>query len=194
MKYFAATLAIWFFSWPAFAQPDAPAFYRGLAERLRPEAEFRVPMPSGGDLQFSYKLKIGDPIYQLPKISDFITNPAQSKYFDRKVWDRLWLKDGSTAFIGGEEVPLTCVFMSLQDNRYSGPRLPIVPELIISFYIVANDYTCQGPIKPGWPQTGGDKENWSTYIHYEVRDPTIMLPTDIKLRYRKSSFPALLVR
>ena len=58
---------------------------------------------------------------------------------------------------------------------------------------MANDFSCQGPIRPGWPRTGGNKENWDTYLHYEIRDPTIMLPQDALIRYRWNETKAVLI-
>ena len=175
-------------------KPDGPEVYRKFTMALRTEGEFKVPMPDHGDLHYSYKFEIGDPIYSEPIISDLASDVDHPKLFFRRFWDRIWLKDGSYALIGGDQVPLTCIFISGQDNRYNAKTSPTTPDFIIDVYLVANDFTCKGPIKPGWPQSGGKKENWDTYLHYEVRDPTIMLPVEAQLRYRWNEFPAILVR
>jgi hypothetical protein len=194
----ACTLALLiFYTNSSFGQslkPDGPAHYRKFTMNLRQNGEFKVPMPARGDLPFGYKIILGEPIYPEPILSDIGSDMQNPRLFSRKFWDRVWLKDGSYITIGEDQVPLTCVFISGQDNRYSGPLPPTIPEYIIKVFLVANDFTCKGPIKPGWPQSGGKKENWDTYLHYEVRDPTIMLPVDIKLRYRWNEFPAILVR
>lgn len=176
-------------------KPD-PAFYRQMVLRVRAEGSFKVPMPSGS-MPFDYKFEFGDPIYKEPMTSDlaYDVNQPNGPNVIRLFWDRIWLKDGSYATIEGEQVPLTCIFVSGQDNRYTGaPISPLFPEFVVKVYLVANDIGCQGPIRPGWPKTGGKKENWDTYIHYEVRDPTIMLPVDTILRYRWNEFPAILVK
>lgn len=197
---FVSCLLIAFVSSNAWAakKPPAPetAFYRQFTQRLRTEGEFKVPMPSGS-MHFDYKFEFGDPIYPQPLSSDTIYDSSRpdGTSIIRLFWDRIWLKDGSYVTIEGEQIPLTCVFISGQDNRYAGaPISPLFPEFIIKVYLVANDIGCQGPIRPGWPKTGGKKENWDTYIHYEIRDPTIMLPMDTLLRYRWNEFPAILVR
>jgi hypothetical protein len=189
-------LASLLFSFAAPARPKVPVeaqrFYRDMILQIRDQGSFRVPMPNG-DLPFSYKFEWSDPIYQLPVVNDTSVDMDHPKLFWREFWDRIGLKDGSYALINGEQVPLTCVVVQGQDNRYAGRASPLIPEFILTVYLVANDYTCQGPIRPGWPQTGGRKENWDTYIKYEVRDPTIMLPVDPLLRYRWSEFNGYLV-
>lgn len=180
----------------AFAEPTASEvqFYRDLTLKLRTEATFKIPMPSNGDMVYDYKLEFGDPIYEKPLITDIHLNIDDKEHFSRSFFDRIWLKDGSYMTVGGEQVPLTCVFVNGQDNRFSGNNSPTIPQFIMRVYIVANDYTCKGPIRPGWPQTGGKKENWDTYAHYEIRDPTIMLPVETGLRYRWNEFVSILVK
>jgi hypothetical protein len=167
-------------------------YYRKLTMDIRREASFRIPMPDGKDMNYSYKIELGEPIYAEPMVSDTSAD-TKGKFF-RSFYDRIWLKDGSIAKLGGEEIPLTCIFVSGQDNRYSGNDSPLFPQFIMKIIVVANDYTCSGPIRPGWPAGGGRKENWGTYIHYEVRDPTIMLPVENGLRYRWNEYTSILVR
>lgn len=169
-------------------------YYRELTMRIRTSGAFKIPMPANGDMIYDYSLEIGDPIYSEPIISDVPVGTNRPGKFWRSFYDRVWLKDGSFVTVGGEQIPLTCIFVSGQDNRYSGSASPLYPQFILRIFIVANDFTCQGPIRPGWPETGGRRENWDTYVHYEVRDPTIMLPVESKLRYRFNEFNSILVR
>lgn len=192
MKKFSLLLCL--LSLTATADSGGPdkAYYRKLTLDIRPEASFRIPMPDGKDMNYNYKLEMGEPIYAEPIISD--TSADNSGKFFRSFYDRIWLKDGSFAKLGGEEIPLTCIFISGQDNRYSGGGSPLFPQFIMKITIVANDYTCSGPIRPGWPTGGGRKENWDTFLHYEVRDPTIMLPVEASIRYRWNEYTAILVK
>ena len=180
----------------AFANPSQKdlEYYRELTLKIRSETTFKIPMPDGRDMFYDYKFEMGDPIYPEPIVSDIPVLFDNQNHFFRSFFDRIWLKDGSYVKIAGEQVPLTCVFVSGQDNRYSGNDSPIFPQFIMKIYIVANDYACKGPIRPGWPETGGRRENWDTYVHYEVRDPTIMLPVETGLRYRWNEFTSILVK
>jgi len=178
----------------ASTDPNDIRYYRDLTLQVRKEATFKIPMPANGDMFYDYKLEIGDPIYPEPIIGDIPVGSDRPGKFWRSFFDRIWLKDGSYVNVGGEQVPLTCIFVSGQDNRYAGNDSPLFPQFIMRIYIVANDFTCQGPLRPGWPETGGRKENWDTYVHYEVRDPTIMLPVETSLRYRWNEFTSILVR
>ncbi|UOF01364.1 hypothetical protein [Bdellovibrio reynosensis] len=166
--------------------------YRNLTLKVRTAAEFMVPFP-GMKSSITYSFEFAEPAYQLPIISD-IHMASSPVYFYRNFWDRIFFKDGSYMEINGERLPLTCMFISGQDNRYGQKdSSPLFPEFVIRVYLVANDYSCQGPKKPGWPEVGGKEENWDTYIHYEIKDPTIMLPVDAKIRYRWNEFNMVLV-
>lgn len=192
-------IAIFLFSWTAQvhaeATPTEKKFYRDLILRIRTEAGFKVPMPANGDMHFDYKMEFDQPMWNEPMTNDLSIGSTQGKKkFFRNFWDKIFLKEGSFITVGGEQIPLTCVYVAGQDNRFSGKVSPLFPELILQITFVANDWTCQGPISPGWPSNGGKKEAWETYIHYEVKDPTIMLPTEASLRYRWSEFEAVLVR
>lgn len=180
-----------FFSF-AKSSPAEKKFYRDLTLNIRPEATFKVPM-IGSEQLFDYKLEPGAPIYSEPIIEDtpLVREP---KKFYRTFWDRISVKDGSRIYINGQEIPLTCIFVWGQDNRFSGLADPRFPQFVIRVYLVANDYTCTGPINPGFPENGGKEESWDTYIHYEIKDPTIMLPIEAKIRYRWNEFNAILVR
>lgn len=178
----------------AFASPTPEdlLYYRNLTLSLRTDAVFKVPQINQDQL-YDYSLAIGSPIYAQPMVSD-VSVIDQPDKFMRSFWDRIFLKDGSKVVINGEEIPLTCIFVSGQDNRYAGEPNPLIPQFIMRVYLVANDFSCVGPINPGWPDNGGKKETWDTYVYYEVRDPTIMLPVEAKLRYRWNEFHSILVR
>ena len=169
--------------------PTAP-FYRDLSLRVRPEGAFQIPLPGNTLLEFNYHFAMGSPIYKNAIIQDMqLTHSAN---FFRMFWDRLSFQDGSYLQFGNEKVPLTCMFIVGQDNRFMGPKNPLMPDTILKVYLVANDYSCTGPINPGWPSNGAKKETWDTYLYFEVRDPTIMLPTEVKVRYRWNEFQAIL--
>jgi len=172
--------------------PEDLKYYRDLTLQIRSDATFKVPF-IGGDQDFDYKFEMGAPIYPKPIVVD-TPSVTNSKKFYRTFWDRIFVKDGSRIVLNGQEIPLTCIFVSGQDNRFSGFSDPRFPEFIMKVYLVANDYTCTGPLNPGFPQNGGKEQAWDTYLYYEIRDPTIMLPTEIKIRYRWNEFNAVLVR
>ena len=176
----------------AGVKPEDLKYYRDLTLQIRTDAGFKVPMLDG-DQNFDYKLELAAAIYPQPIVVDtpMATNPQK---FYRTFWDRFFVKDGSRILLNGQEIPLTCIFVSGQDNRFSGFNDPRFPQFIMKIYIVANDYTCTGPLNPGFPQNGGKEQAWDTYLYYEVRDPTIMLPVEIKIRYRWNEFNAVLVR
>ena len=160
-----------------------PEFYRAFTMRLQKKGLFRVFMPNGQHQDVKFNFTFGEPLYREPIVNDLRWDPPKPEVL-RSFWDRILFKDGSTLEIGGEKLPLTCVYIHGQDNRFSGRQGPLIPEFVFKVYLVANDFACQGPIRPGWPESGGREENWDTYIHYEVRDPTIMLPTEALVRYR----------
>jgi hypothetical protein len=172
-------------------------FYRELVLKIRMQAEFTVPMPANGDMHFDYKLEFDQPKWKEPLVSETTVKDGDlnpSGKVVRDFWDKVFLKEGSYLNVGGEQIPLTCIHVAGQDNRFSGKSGPLFPDLILKIIFVANDWTCQGPINPGWPGNGAKKEAWDTYIHYVVKDPTIMLPVDAGLRYRWNEFEAVLVK
>lgn len=175
--------------------PSAP-FYRDFTMKVRKVANFKVPVPGSADFSFHYELDQSTPLlptFADPLLSDLPSVPPEPQGYFRKFWDKVLLKDGSYVQLGDQKIPLTCIFISGQDNRFLGVPNPLFPEYLIKVYLVANDYTCTGPVNPGWPATGSKKETWDTYIYYEVRDPTIMLPTEVKLRYRWAEYTGVLV-
>ena len=122
-------------------------------------------------------------------MSDFFIDPLGS-FWIRNFWDKVFVTDDSNLVLNGETIPITCIFINGQDNRFSGKDTPLIPDFFMQVYLVANDYTCTGPINPNWPLASGKKETWDTYVYYEIRDPTIMLPTEIKIRYRWEEYKA----
>lgn len=172
---------------------SAPQFYRDFTQKVRQTGEFQIPLP-GASTDLNYSFELAQPVYPMPLITD-LHMASGNKYFFRSFWDRILLKDDSFLNINGEKLPLTCIFIIGQDNRFTDPKMnsPLLPEFILKVYLVANDFSCQGPIKPGWPATGGRKENWGNYIYFEVRDPTIMLPVEAQLRYRWNDYNVVLV-
>ena len=173
----------------AAISPEDIAAYRQLTMKIRSEASFEVPA-IGTKHRFEYKFEFAEPIYPEPIAHEYLI--AERTY--RNFWDRIFLKDGSRLIVNDEEIPLTCIFVSGQDNRFNGLADPRFPEFIMRIYLVANDYTCTGPINPSWPANGGKKEMWDTYVHYEVKDPTIMLPMEPMIRYRWNEFKAIWVK
>jgi hypothetical protein len=172
--------------------PEVVKYYRDLTLRIRSSAEFKVPM-IGSDQTYSYELKFADPVYKDPMVGDLVLGNDPTKFY-RSFFDRIMLKDGSYALINGEQIPLTCIFINGQDNRNSGNTDPRFPQFIMKVYLVANDFSCVGPINPGFPSNGGKEEAWDTYLYFEVRDPTIMLPVEAKIRYRWNEFHSVLVK
>lgn len=169
------------------------AFYRELTLKVRDRAEFLIPFP-GNQSNINYFLEIGSPLYKVPIVSN-VQIYNRGPYFYRTFWDRVLLKDGSYLEVNGEKLPLTCIFIDGQDNRFSDPKAldsPLFPDLLLKVYLVVNDFSCQGPLRPGWPENGGREENWDTYLYYEIKDPTIMLPTEAKLRYRWNEYHIVL--
>lgn len=163
--------------------------YQELAKKVRSSAEFFVPMPGVSTSEISYSMQIDRQKQEL------ITNEYVFENKDTMIffWDRYFLKDESYLLINGEKIPLTCLVIKGQDNRKSKKENnnPLIPDFIIDVTLVANEYTCTGPLNPNFPWSG-KKEMWNTYLHYRVIDPTIMLPTDAGLRYRWNEFEAVL--
>lgn len=164
-----------------------PESYREFIQRIRPFSGFLADIPIEGGFLVNYSFEWGEPEKEAPTLSDIYLSPT-SPYFYRTFIDRIFLKDGSTLKIGKESVPLTCLFIFGQDNRFSGKTSPLIPDFLLRVYLVANDFSCTGPLNPAWPAATARKENWNTYLYYEVRDPTIMLPVESRIRYRWNEF------
>ena len=171
--------------------PPTPQFYRDLTLKIRPNGTFRIPMPTGQDAMISYHFEWGTPKLTEPDTFQLPIN-SEANTFTLLFWDRIYLKDGSFLEINGQKLPLTCVTVEGQDNRF-GKDSPLFPDLILKIRLVANDFSCTGPLNPGFPENGGKKEMWDSFLSYTVRDLTIMLPTDATLRYRWNEFGAIIV-
>lgn len=169
-------------------------YYRALTLSIRKSAEFKIALPSGQDDLLDYDLDFGTPIYDLPKFSNLYLDSNDKSKFYRTFYDRIFLQNGSKIQIGEDFVPLTCVFIKGQDNRYSGNTSPLFPRIVLKVYLVANDFSCIGPINPGYPDNGGREETWDTYLNFTIKDPTIMLPTESLFRYRWNEFNTILVK
>jgi|GEM_PF-644670 len=169
----------------------AHSFYRELSLKVRTQGNFQIRMPSNGDLHFSYQLQLGTAVFNEPIIRDYPLDQTQNRIL-RVFYDKIFLEDGSSLELSGEKVPLTCLFIRGQDNRLAKNN-PLLPDILLQVYLVANDYSCTGPINPGWPENGGRKETWDTYLRFDVRDPTIMLPVETLLRYRWNEYSAVLI-
>ena len=172
--------------------PPEAKIYRDFTNQIRSSSVFSIAMPGNDNAQFSYAFQMGAPIFHDPIAYDFYMDPDDKNKI-RHFWDKVSLKDGSAITIGSRSIPLTCIYISGEDNRFSGKTTPLLPDYVLKVYLVANDFTCTGPINPGWPGNGQKEEAWDTYIYFEVRDPTIMLPTETKLRYRWNDYQAFLV-
>lgn len=183
------------FSTASFARPTPPhkkpnendlkKHYRSLIMRVRTEGEFKVAMPDRGDLVFKYKMQLDE-----PKYAETIVTPIWGYY---EFWDKIFLKEGSYIELGGEQIPLTCIHVAGRDLGLDKNK-PEIPQYMIRFFFVANDWTCTGPINPNYPKFSTRKDAWDTYLHYDVKDETIMLPTEPGLRYRWNEYEAVLVR
>lgn len=171
-------------------------FYRDLVLKIRTQGEFKIAFPNDADQVFKYKLEFDQPKWEEPKVAEHTLYDPDSteKKFIRFFWDKIFTKEGSSIELGGEQIPLTCVYVSAQDNRFSELSSPSIPEFVLKVYFVTNDWMCTGPLNPGWPSDGGKKEAWGTYLHYTINDPTIMLPSDAVLRYRWNEYEAILVQ
>ena len=164
-----------------------PIVYSDLIHQVRTKSEFFADIPLAGGVDIAYAIELDQSMNQAPSLADFYLAPG-GPFFFRTFTDRILLKDGSNIQIGKMVVPATCLFVHGQDNRYSGKDTPLIPDFIIRYYLVANDFSCTGPINPNWPATSSRKETWDTYLYFEVRDPTIMLPTEARLRYRWNEY------
>ena len=165
--------------------------YRTLSKNIRPSVQMQMTMPNGELFKFSYDLKMTDTLFPNPLLSSIRLGSSENEY-SISFWDKIMTSDDSSLNIGNEKLPITCIFVHGQDNRKISDLSPLFPQFIMNVYVVVGDYTCAGPLNPGWPQNGGKKELWDTYVHYVIKDPTIMLPTEIKLRLRWNEYNALL--
>lgn len=168
--------------------------YRSLTLSVRKLAQFKISLPSGDDDLINYQLDFGEPVYSSPLWGNLYIDSSNQQKFYRTFYDRIFLKDGSKIQIGDDFVPLTCIFIKGQDNRYSGNTSPLFPKFVLKVYLVANDYSCIGPINPGYPDNGGREETWDTYLSFTIKDPTIMLPTDSIFRFKWNEYNTVLIK
>lgn len=166
-------------------------YYRQLTNSIKPQSQFKVSLLNRDEF-YDYSIELGKAIYDHPIISD-LPIMDQPSYFYRNFWDRILLKEGSVVTINGQKIPLTCIFVSGQDNRNMGINDSYFPQLIIRVYLVANDFSCTGPINPGFPGKGDKEEAWDTYLYFEINDPTTMLPVEAKIRYKWNEFRSVFV-
>jgi len=179
-------------AWSGEIPTSETKIYRDFTGSIRGTGTFQVATPGNDNAKFSYSLKMGAPIFTNPIAYDFFMSPELTTKI-RHFWDKISLQDGSALTVGNQSIPLTCIYISGEDNRFSGKNSPLLPDFILKVYLVANDFTCTGPINPGWPGNGQKEESWDTYVYFEVRDPTIMLPTESKLRYRWNEYQAFVI-
>ncbi len=164
--------------------------YRTLISDVRKSSTFYADIPIAGGITVKYELSLGEALFDLPHLADFYfsPNPPNDQFFFRTFTDKIMLDENSFIKVGEVTMPATCIFVHGQDNRFSGKNTPLIPDFIIRYYIVANDFSCTGPINPSWPASAARKESWDTFVYFEVRDPSIMLPSEIKLRYRWNEY------
>jgi len=169
----------------------APEAYRTLLMRTRQSEDFVFPAPSG-DTPVSYRIEWGLPLAKEVSIFDLALDSSKPSNKFREFSDKIFVKDGSFLQIGQTQLPVTCVYVKGRDNRMSGLDSPLFPQILLEIYIVANDFACAGPFNKGFPGNGGKRELWETYLYYRIKDPTIMLPADARLRYRWNEFDVFL--
>ncbi len=193
MKFYVLFLTL-FLSLTAFSQDPGPQYYRNLVLKIKKSASFKLVVPPvfpGEQALIKYDFEFGDPVYENTSIFDSTLGLSQGKFF-RDFTDKILFAPGSTLKVGNEELPLTCVHVEGLDNRFSGKPSPLFPQFLLKVYLVANDFTCTGPINPGYPGNGGRREHWDTYLYYEIWDPSTMFPKEGKLRYKFEEFEATL--
>lgn len=178
----------------AHARPKADdiKYYRDLTMNIRTDATFKAVM-IGFEQQFSYHFELAQPIYPMPIVSEARLGLDQKKFY-HAFWDRISLNDHSYINIGDQQVPLTCIFVQGQDNRFAGKENPKLPGILLKIYLVANDPLCIGPLNPNYPDDGGIREAWDTYFYYEIADLANMTPKAIKIRNHWNEFFADFVK
>ncbi len=157
--------------------------------KIRTRAQFQIALPFAEAKSLRTQLVWGESAQAAPRVYEIKLDGKNYREFS----DRIFLNDGSVMEVGNEKIPLTCVFVEGRDMRSLKQSNPQIPDFLLKVTLVARDYTCTGPFNPGFPQSGGKPELWDTFLSYEVRDPTLMLPLDAKLRYSWNEFRALFV-
>lgn len=169
--------------------------YRNLLASLKSQGTLKIVTPGLNDDPIIYfELKIDkETTLGNSRYVDIYLDPGQQDQYIRKFYERIFLTDESFIKVNNETIPLTCIFVEGQDNRNLQIDSPLFPKIIFDVYLVANDYSCTGPINPSWPEQGGKEETWDTFLRYVIKDPTIMQPTDTYLRLRWNEYRTILV-
>lgn len=172
----------------AFAEPSSSEkqFYRDLTRHLSSVGTFSITM-AGTQQKIHFEYSLAKPIYAEPIVVDarIGLNP---QYFFRSFWDRIFLSEGSYLELDGKRMPLTCVFINGQDNRYADITDPRIPQILMRVYLVAKDKTCVGPLNPNYPHDGTVEENWDSYLYYELKHPETLFPTGSRVRTNWNDF------
>lgn len=188
-------VAVWTMQTPLAVADDQHeaelrTFYRELALKIRNDSTFSIPMPDA-DREVHISFNWGEPKNTEPQVFPSVQSDGTT---ERYFFDPIFTKDGSYMMIGERKVPITCLHIFGRDSRELVNPNPTFPKLLLFVRIVANDFSCVGPKKPGWPETGGREETWDTFIYYKIPDPTIMLPVDAVLRWRWNEYNAILMK
>lgn len=164
---------------------QSPAFYRNQVLALPACMSFEAPTPLGS-AKISYKFTWGDPAIAQPFVGvlPVLGSDVNGKYIE--FYDRIYLAPDSVLNVNGKKIPLTCAWVHGQDNSEIDNNDPLVPKQLLRILLVANDFSCTGPVNPGWPGNGQRKETWDTYLDLMIKDLTIYRPADARLRYRWS--------
>lgn len=157
-----------------------PGFYRELTHRLSTVGSFTINMV-GAKQHIHFKYSLAKPIYAEPIVSDARLG-LEPRYFFRAFWDRIFLAEGSYLEMDGERLPLTCIFINGQDNRYANISDPRIPQVLMRIYLVTKDKTCVGPMNPNYPHDGTIPETWDNYLYYELKHPETLVPNGARLR------------
>jgi hypothetical protein len=144
---------------------------------------FEVENPLGST-EVNYNLKWDAPLLALPSISILPEMGGDPTQHYVEFYDRISSSMDSVLTVGNVALPLTCVWVHGQDNTERDDGDPLIPKYVLRMLLVANDFSCTGPINPGWPGNGQRKELWDTYVEILIKDFTLYKPAEAKLRYR----------
>ncbi len=162
---------------------EPPQVYRNNVLALPATMNFSA-ISALGQADVSYSLNWGAPLISLPAISTYPALGGDPNKNFIEFFDRISLTPDSFIKIGELTLPLTCIWVHGQDNREVDEHNPLIPKQVYRYFLVANDFSCTGPINPGWPENGLKKQTWDTYIELLVKDLTIYRPAEAILRYR----------
>jgi len=163
------------------ATPPTAEFYRRLLLNMRREGNFQLHLPGQKVASVSYRLQwnVSRLTHSAPK---FYGSPdAQVRNWS----DHVWTAEGSTLTVENAErpLPIDCVFVQGQDNLGAYRRPAVIPRFVLKLFFVANDPECRGPINNDPTLYSVTPFLWDTFLQYEVRDTTVFLPLEPKLRY-----------